>query len=90
MSDTPKKPLPRLKTDAEAENFIAHSDLTEYDLSSFKPLSFEFENKTARVNMRFPASQLELIKHEAEKRHIPYQRFMRELVERGMKSLDML
>lgn len=31
-----KKKLPILKTDEEAEKFVATADLSEYDLSSFK------------------------------------------------------
>ena len=34
--------LPRLKTDAEAERFVADSDLTQFDLSALKPTRFEF------------------------------------------------
>ena len=50
MSDNDKrKPLPRLKTDEEAERFVAEADLSEYDLSGFKPARFEFEKKSARV-----------------------------------------
>ncbi len=28
-----RKPLPKLRSDTEAEQFVAQSDLTEYDLS---------------------------------------------------------
>ena len=38
-----KKKLPRLKTDKEAEEFVAAADLTEYDLSVLRPVRFEFE-----------------------------------------------
>src|SRR5215207_7960829 len=51
---TMKKKIPRFKTDKHAENFVATADLTEYDLSGFKPVRFEFERKDARVNMRLP------------------------------------
>lgn len=42
------KKLPVLKTDEEAARFVETADLTEYDLSDFKPTRFEFE-KDARV-----------------------------------------
>jgi predicted DNA binding CopG/RHH family protein len=37
--------------------------------------------------MRMPESQLEAIKAEAKKRGVKYQRFMRELLDRGMQTL---
>lgn len=82
------KQMPILTTDSEAEHFVEEADLSEYDLSGFKPMHFEFENKTARVNMRLPQSQLDRVKAEAKKRGVPYQRFMRELLERGMRTLS--
>ena len=48
------KKLPSLKNDAEAEQFVASADLSEFDLSGFKPMRFEFEPKTAALNMRLP------------------------------------
>jgi len=45
-----KKKLPRLKTNKEAEAFVATADLTEYDLSDMRPVRFEFQHKDRRVN----------------------------------------
>ena len=81
------KAFPVYDTDQEAERFTDTADLSEYDFSGFKPVRFEFQKKEACVNMRLPQSQLDILKREAEKRGIPYQRFMRELLERGMQSL---
>ena len=39
------KKFPIFKSDKEAEDFVANSDLTEYDISGFKPVHFEFEPK---------------------------------------------
>jgi len=36
------KKIPKLVTDEEAIEFVANVDLTEYDLSEFKPVRFEF------------------------------------------------
>lgn len=90
MKDDKKgKKFPRLESDEAAERFVETSDLSEYDFSGFRPLSsYEFESKTARVNMRIPQGQLDAVKAEAEKRGIPYQRLMRELIDRGMQSLQ--
>jgi hypothetical protein len=44
-----EKKIPIFRTDEEAERFVAEADLTEYDLSQFKPVRFEFEKKAARL-----------------------------------------
>ena len=75
------KKIPHFRTDEEAEEFVANADLTEYDLSEFKPVHFEFEKKAARVNMRLPELLLRSIKKQASARGIPYQRLIREAVE---------
>ncbi|HDZ72221.1 MAG TPA: hypothetical protein ENH55_05450 [Aurantimonas coralicida] len=85
-----KKTLPVLLSDEEAEHFVDTADLSEYDLSGGHKIQFEFENKTARVNMRLPESQLALVKAEAKKRGLPYQRFIRELIDRGLHDLKVL
>lgn len=82
-----KKPWPTLPTDEDAEKSVEQADLTEYDWSAAEPVHYEFEDKSARVTMRLPESQLERIKAEAAKRGVKYQRFMRELMERGMRTL---
>ena len=90
MSNSKKlKQFPKFETDEDAERFVDEADLSEYDFSEFRPANFEFQRKEARVNMRLPQKQLELIKTAAKKRKIPYQRFMRELIERGMHTLKL-
>lgn len=79
----------KLESDEAAQKFLAEVDLTQYDLSGGVPLSqFEFLAKNANVHFRLPQAQLEEIKTEAQRRGVPYQRFMRELLQRGMRSLD--
>lgn len=83
MVSTLKK-LPVLLTDEDAERFVDEADLSEYDLSGFKPMHFELVKKDARVNMRLPQSLLARIRGEAATLGIPYQRYMRDLMERGL------
>jgi predicted DNA binding CopG/RHH family protein len=78
-----KKRLPNLRSDREAEAFVAASDLTQYDLTPMRRMRFEFEPKTARVNMRLPQSLLDQVKRQAARRGIPYQRWIREALERS-------
>jgi predicted DNA binding CopG/RHH family protein len=81
-----KKKLPKLRTDEEAEEFVANSDLTEYDLSEMREVRFEFEPKTERVNMRLPQRLLEAVKSSAAKAGIPYQRFIRQALEAAIQQ----
>jgi predicted DNA binding CopG/RHH family protein/uncharacterized DUF497 family protein len=81
---TMKKKIPIFESDEEAERFVETADLTEYDLSQFKPVRFEFARKDARVNMRLPEPLLAAVKARAKARGIPYQRFIREALEQAV------
>jgi predicted DNA binding CopG/RHH family protein len=78
-----KKKVPRLKTDREAEAFLAQ-DLSNLDFSQFKPARFEFEKKDEQINMRVPKPLLAAVKARAKERGIPYTRLIRETLERAM------
>ena len=79
------KPLTisQLTTDAEAEAFL-DQDLSALDFTQFKPFDFERHLKTARVNMRLPQRLLDAIKAKAAERGIPYQRLIREAIEKAV------
>ena len=79
-----KKKIPTFKSDAEAERFVSTADLSKYDLSGLKPVKFEFEKKSAQLNMRVPKGLLEAVKQRSAVRGIPYTRFIREAVESAL------
>lgn len=81
------KRLPRLQSDAQAERFVAESDLTRYDLSALEPTRFEFAPKESRVNMRLPTGLLQAVKLAAAQRGVPYQRFIRQTLERAVAQV---
>jgi len=78
-----KKKVPRLKTDRQAEAFLAQ-DLSNLDFSQFKPARFEFEKKEEQINMRVPKPLLAAVKARAKARGIPYTRFIRETLEHAV------
>ncbi len=80
-----KKKVPRLKSDKEAEAFLAQ-DLSRLDFSQFKPAGFEFEKKDEQINMRVPKPLLAAVKARAKARGIPYTRFIRETLERAIAA----
>ena len=79
------KKIPVLKSDAEAEAFLER-DLSDLDFSQFKPVRFEFQPKTERVNMRLPAELLEAVRRKAKAEGMPYQRFIRATLERAVAA----
>ncbi len=80
------KKLPALKSDEAAEQFVATADLTQYDLSNMVPTRFEFLPKTERLNLRLPENLLNVIRERAAKVGMPYQRYIRLLIEQGMNQ----
>jgi len=75
------KSIPSLRSDAEAEEFVAKADLSQYDLSGFKPMRFEISPKDAALNMRLPGALLEAVKAKAKAKGVPYARYVRMLLE---------
>ena len=81
------KQLPPLLSDEEAEKFTDEADLSEYDLSGFEPVRFEYLNKDARMEVRLPRDQLAALKKAAKQKGIPYTRLVRQFIDQGMRSL---
>jgi predicted DNA binding CopG/RHH family protein len=89
MSDKDKlRELPPLLSDDEAEKFTEEADLSEYDLSGFKPVRFEYLHKDARMEVRLPRDQLEALKKAAKQQGIPYTRLVRRFIDEGMRAMD--
>jgi predicted DNA binding CopG/RHH family protein len=80
----PKKKLPALRSDAEAEAFVANADLTEYDLSDLVPMRFELRRKDKSINLRLPETLLAAVRVRAQKDGMPYQRFIRMVLEQAL------
>lgn len=85
MNSKTGKAFPVFEDDEAAEKFVDEADLSQYDMSGFKPVRYEFEKKTKQVNLRMPESLLEALKARAKERNIPYQRLIREAVESALR-----
>lgn len=83
-----KKKIPAFKSDREVERFVDTADLSKYDLSGLTPVKFEFEKKSAQLNMRVPEALLEAVKKRSAVRGIPYTRFIREAMESALSLPD--
>lgn len=84
MKEPNLKKFPSFSTDQEAEDFVDNADLSEYDFSDFKTVKYEFEPKSAIINLRVPERLLTAIKAKAEKEGLPYTRFIRLILEKAI------
>jgi predicted DNA binding CopG/RHH family protein len=81
-----KKKLPKLKSNAAAEDFVAKADLSDYDLSDMVPVRFELKPKNKSVNLRLPDALLDAVRKRAKLAGVPYQRFIRMALERALQG----
>lgn len=93
MSDKhDNKSFPVYNTDKEAEDFVTHADLSDYDFSAFQKMSSlinsEYANKDAQVNLRLPQSQLDQVKQAAQTIGMPYTRLIRQFIDHGIQNLS--
>ncbi len=81
-----KKRIPKFKSDAEAAKFL-EQDLSDYlDPDNLVPVTFEFAPKNKVVNLRMSDKLLDSVKAMAKKRHMPYQRYIREIIEQSVRG----
>jgi predicted DNA binding CopG/RHH family protein len=80
------KPWPVLRTDEEAERFVAEAELTEYDFARMVPMRFELRRKDKAVSLRLSDALLDAVKRAAARQGVPYQRFMRQAIERAVAA----
>lgn len=83
MKTASLKKMPSLRSDEEAEEFVANSDLSEYDLSGFKKTTYEFSPKSEMINLRMPQELLEAVKNKAKENGLPYTRYIRLVLEKA-------
>jgi predicted DNA binding CopG/RHH family protein len=83
---TKLKPMPHHFTDEDADRFLEEADLSEYDLSGFKPMNFEFSKKEARLEVRIPETQLAALKTIAKREGIPHSRLVRQFIAEGLSK----
>jgi predicted DNA binding CopG/RHH family protein len=77
--------LPALRSDKEAEDFLAH-DLSDYlSAENLAPYPFEYRPKQKSVNLRISAELLSAVRTAARRHGIPYQRYIRQALETSLK-----
>ncbi|OGK15411.1 hypothetical protein A2690_05135 [Candidatus Roizmanbacteria bacterium RIFCSPHIGHO2_01_FULL_39_12b] len=76
------KKIPHFKSDAEEDAFWQTHDSTEYiDWSKAQRINFPNLSLTSHpITIRLPGGLLDWIRAEADKRDIPYQSFIKEIL----------
>jgi predicted DNA binding CopG/RHH family protein len=77
--------VPHFKSDEEAEAFL-EQDLSDLDFSQFKPMHFEIRPKEKSINLRISEDLLTVVRENAKREGVPYQRYIRHLIERGVTA----
>lgn len=81
-----KKKVPHFKSDDEAEAFL-EQDLSDYlHAGNFKPMHFELRPKEKSINLRISEDLLAVVRENAKREGVPYQRYIRHLIERGVTT----
>ena len=80
-----KKTIPTFTSDEEAVHFVAHADLSQFNLKG-QMVTFELRPKDKTVSLRLPDALLEKVRQRAAKVGIPAQRFMRLALEQAVKE----
>lgn len=78
----PRK-VPEFKTDEEAEAFL-EQDLSDLDFSQFKPVHFEIRPKEKSIKFRISEALLDVVRENAKREGVPYQRYIRHAIERAV------
>lgn len=81
-----KPPLPSFDSDEAAEEFVATADLSDYDLSRGRLVTFEIRPKDTSISLRLPGHLLEAVRRKAKSQGLPYQRYIRLAIERALKE----
>jgi predicted DNA binding CopG/RHH family protein len=78
------KKIPEFHTDEEAEEFVATADLTEFDLSEFVPVRFEFVGADGNLAVELPHRLLAAVHDAAERAGVSESVFVRWAIEAAL------
>lgn len=79
------KPSAKRGRIVHTEQVIDELRFVEQDETGGGMVYYEFEKKSAQINIRMPHSLVKAVKAQAARRGMPYQRFIREAIERALK-----
>lgn len=80
--------IPKFKNEDEERDFWSNLDLSEYyEASDFKKVTFpNLKPSTKTISLRLPLSMLDQIKSMANKNDIPYQSYIKVILDEKIKK----
>ena len=75
------KKFPSWTTEEEVDEWLKNADLSEYDLSDAKLVTFELAPNSAAIGLRLPAELLSAIEARSAETRIPVQQLIRTAIE---------
>ena len=81
-----KRKIPTFRSDRAAAAFVDKADLTQYDLSGARLMSFEIKPKDKSINLRLSEELYDAVRKRAAGAGLPYQRFIRLALERAVSG----
>ena len=83
-----KLKIPKFKNEDQERDFWNNVDLSEYyEPSDFKEASFpNLKPSTKTISLRLPLSMLDDIKTEANKKDVPYQSYIKIILDEKIKQ----
>ena len=79
------KTIPDLETEDEIDDWLTHADLSEYDLTPIKVMTFELVPESAAIGLRLPAELLSAIEARSAETRIPVQGLIRTAIEEFLR-----
>jgi predicted DNA binding CopG/RHH family protein len=79
-----KPPVPMFRTGKEAEDFVAKADLSGYGLSGSQVVRFGLRPKDKTISLRLPEQLMNAVRGQTERAGLPYQRYIRAVLEQAV------
>ncbi|HTV72022.1 MAG TPA: CopG family antitoxin [Rhizobiaceae bacterium] len=86
MNKTALKQFPVFHTDAEAEEFVATADLSEYDMSGFIPWDLAMNSPENEAYVLVPKDLVAAARAEAAARGVAFSEVVREALETSLRK----
>ena len=81
-----KKTFPDFATDADAEAFVDHADLSEFDFSEMKSASFVRRDEARAIHLRLPSELIDEVERRAQESGIAFDQFVENAIGQSLRE----
>ena len=79
------KPIPIFKTNQQIATFVETSDLSEYDLSGFRPIHVRIATDFEDLTLHIPAQTWKKIQDKSEALHVSKETLISQWIDAGLR-----